>query len=162
MSWPKISTLIMEGLQTVISLPQTGNEIINCSGNHPVWRALLPLSSTQLLFFILKMGCGHYTLGNSLLPGHYPTYAEHCLDFSFVFSSPLLAWRNLFSASGIFCGEGTSQAVLGSSDQRKVPAIPSLFPKSEKIRALLYLGKGPEYRLFHDLRPVPSAYCPRA
>jgi hypothetical protein len=29
---------------------------------------------------------------------------KHCLDFSFVFSSPLPAWRNLFSASGIFCG----------------------------------------------------------
>ncbi len=26
---------------------------------------------------------------------------KHRLDFSFVFSAPLLAWRNLFSASGI-------------------------------------------------------------
>jgi len=30
---------------------------------------------------------------------------KHCLDFSFVFSAPLPAWRNLFSASGIFCYE---------------------------------------------------------
>jgi hypothetical protein len=29
---------------------------------------------------------------------------KHCLDFSFVFSAPLPAWENLFSASGIFCG----------------------------------------------------------
>jgi hypothetical protein len=29
---------------------------------------------------------------------------KHCLDSSFVFSAPLPAWRNLFSASGIFCG----------------------------------------------------------
>ncbi len=41
--------------------------------------------------------------------------------------------------------EGSSQAVLGSSDQRKVLASLS-FPKSEKITALLYLGKGPVLR----------------
>jgi hypothetical protein len=44
--------------------------------------------------------------------------------------------------------EGTSQAVLGSSDERKVPASMSLVPKSEKIPALLYVGK--------DLSTVPS------
>ncbi len=38
--------------------------------------------------------------------------------------------------------ECTSQAVLGSSDQRKVPASLSLFLKIEKIPALLLLGKG--------------------
>ncbi len=42
--------------------------------------------------------------------------------------------------------EGTSQAVLGSSDQGKVPASLSLFPKSEKIPSLLYIGKGPKNR----------------
>jgi hypothetical protein len=36
--------------------------------------------------------------------------------------------------------EGSSQAVLGSSDQRKVLASLS-FPKSEKIPAMLYVGK---------------------
>jgi hypothetical protein len=50
--------------------------------------------------------------------------------------------------------EGTSQAVLGSYDQRKVPASISLFLKSEKIPALLYVllyvGKGPEYSPFRD------------
>jgi hypothetical protein len=57
--------------------------------------------------------------------------------------------------------EGTSQAVLGSSDQLKVTASLSLFLKSEKIPALLYLGKRPEYnRPFCDFQPVPSAYRP--
>jgi hypothetical protein len=30
-------------------------------------------------------------------------HGKHCLDFSFVFSALLPAWRNLFSASKIFC-----------------------------------------------------------
>jgi hypothetical protein len=30
--------------------------------------------------------------------GFNPIYVKHCLDFSFVFSAPLLAWRTLFSA----------------------------------------------------------------
>ncbi len=45
---------------------------------------------------------------------------------------------------------GTNQAVLGSSDQLKVPASLSLFLKSEKIPALLYLGKGLEYKPFSE------------
>jgi hypothetical protein len=75
-------------------------------------------------------------------------YIKHCLDFSFVFSAPLRAWRNLISASGSSAVEGTSQPVTIS--------------KKWKIPALLYVGKGPEYRPFHDFRPVPSAYRPRA
>jgi len=55
-----------------------------------------------------------------------------------------------------------ARAVLGSSDQRKVPASLSLFLKCEKIPALLSVGKGPEYRPFRDFRPVPLAYRPRA
>jgi hypothetical protein len=31
-------------------------------------------------------------------------HVKHCLDFSFVFSAPLPAWRNLFLTSDIFCG----------------------------------------------------------
>jgi len=38
----------------------------------------------------------------------------------------------------------------------------SLFLKSEKIPALLEVGKGPEYRTFSDFRPLPSTYRPRA
>ncbi len=49
--------------------------------------------------------------------------------------------------------ECTSQVILGSSDQRNVSA--SLFLKSEKIPALLYVGKGLEHTPFHDFRSVP-------
>ncbi len=38
----------------------------------------------------------------------------------------------------------------------------SVFLKSEKSQAVLYGGKGPEYRLVHDFWPVPSAYWSRA
>jgi hypothetical protein len=91
---------------------------------------------------------------------------KHCLDFSFVFSAPLPAWRNLFSASGIICGgryqpgctgilwpaEGTSQAVLGSHDQRKVPASLSLFLEIEKIPDQLCLTE--ENDLSTDPSPI--------
>jgi hypothetical protein len=56
--------------------------------------------------------------------------------------------------------ESTSQTLLGSSDQEKVPASLSLFLKYEKIPALLYIGKGQEYRPFHDSQPFTSAYRP--
>jgi hypothetical protein len=86
---------------------------------------------------------------------------KHCLDFSFVFFSfPFLPEETCFQQAGYCAVEGTSQAVLGSSDQRKVPTSLSLFLKSEKIPALLYIGKGPEYMPFRDFRPVPLAYRP--
>jgi hypothetical protein len=50
--------------------------------------------------------------------------------------------------AGSLAVEGTSQAVLGSSCQWKVPASLSLFVKSEKIIVLLCVGKGHEYRRF--------------
>ncbi len=79
--------------------------------------------------------------------------------FSFVFPALLPAWKETcFQQVGSSAVEGTSQAVVGSSDQRKVPASLSLFLKSEKISALLYVGKGPQYRPFRDFRPVPLAY----
>jgi hypothetical protein len=65
--------------------------------------------------------------------------------------------------AGSLAVEGTSQAVLGSSDQWKVPASLSLFLKSEKIIVLLCVGKGHEYRRFvRDFFTVPSAYQHRA
>jgi hypothetical protein len=76
------------------------------------------------------------------------------------FRLPYLPEETCFQQTGSSAGEGTGQAILGSSDQPKVPARVSL--KSEKIPALLYLGNGSEYRPFHDFRPVPSAYWPRA
>jgi len=78
--------------------------------------------------------------------GEFSIIVNHCLEFSFVFSAPLPARGNLFSASGIFYGGRYQPLLLGSSDQRKVTASMSLFLKSEKIPALLYIGKGPEYQ----------------
>jgi hypothetical protein len=54
--------------------------------------------------------------------------------------------------------EETCFQQAGSSDERKVLASLSLFLKSEKIPALLYIGKGSEYRPFPDFQPAPSAY----
>ncbi len=56
--------------------------------------------------------------------------------------------------------QGGSSAVEGTS-QSKVLASLSLFLKSEKIPALPYEGKGPQYRSFHDFQRVPSAYWPQ-
>jgi hypothetical protein len=66
------------------------------------------------------------------------------------FQLPYLPEKTCFQQAGSSAVEGTSQAVLGSSDQRKVPAGLSLFLKSEKIQAVPYGGKGPEYRPVHD------------
>ncbi len=54
--------------------------------------------------------------------------------------------------------EGTSEAILGSSDQRNLSGSVSLFLKSEKISALLYVRKGLEDTPFHDfdLYPRPA------
>jgi hypothetical protein len=78
------------------------------------------------------------------------------------FQAPFRAWRNLFSASWIFCGGRYQPSHTRISDLQKVPARLSLFLKGEKIPALLYGGKGPEYMPFSDFRPIPSAYWPRA
>jgi hypothetical protein len=63
-----------------------------------------------------------------------------------VFSSLLPARRNLFSASGIFCSGRYQPGSTGISSL--------LLLKSENIPALLYLGKGPEYRPFRDFLPT--------
>jgi len=76
------------------------------------------------------------------------------------FQLPYLPEETSFQQTGSSAVEGTSQAILGSSDQRKVPASQSLFLKREKIPALLYGGKGLEYMPFCDFQPVPSAYWP--
>jgi hypothetical protein len=78
------------------------------------------------------------------------------------FQSPYLPGETCFQKVGSSAVEGTSQAILGSSDQWNVPASLSLFLKSGKIPPLLYKGKGPKYRPFRDFRSVPSAYWPWA
>jgi len=57
---------------------------------------------------------------------------EHCLDFSIVFSAPLLA-ETCFQQAGSSAVEGSSQAVLESSEQRKVLASLTLYQKLSKI-----------------------------
>jgi len=78
------------------------------------------------------------------------------------FQLPLPTWRNLFSASGIFCGgKYEEEAVLGYPDQWKVPANLSLFLKSEKIPTLLYVGKGLSTgpSVIFDLFPWAPGLC---
>jgi hypothetical protein len=58
------------------------------------------------------------------------------------FQLPYLPEETCLQQAGSSAVEGTSQVVLGSSDQRMVPASLSLFKKSEEIPALLYVGKG--------------------
>ncbi len=83
--------------------------------------------------------------------------------FLCIFSSLTCLKKPVFSKWNLLWWKVTRQAGLGSSawlipsDQRKVLASLSLFLKSEKIPALLYVGKEPECRPFHDFQPVPSA-----
>jgi hypothetical protein len=57
--------------------------------------------------------------------------------FLCIFSSLTCLKKHVLSKRGLLAVEGTSQAVLGY-----------LFLKSEKTLALLYAGKGPDYRPF--------------
>jgi hypothetical protein len=61
--------------------------------------------------------------------------------------------------SGSSTMEGTKQAGLGSSNQRNIPASLTLFPLSEKIPALLDIGKGLVFRPFsYNFIPILSRY----
>ncbi len=96
--------------------------------------------------------------------GEQASYYRKALPgfFLFIFSSLTSLKKPVFSKRDLLSWKvHTSQALLGSSDQQKVTANQSLFLKSEKIQALLSVGKGPEQRPFCDFRPVPSAYRPR-
>jgi hypothetical protein len=58
---------------------------------------------------------------------------KHCLDFSFyIFSSLTCPEKTCFQQARSSAVEGTSQAVLGSSDLRQVPASMTLFLKLKK------------------------------
>jgi len=57
---------------------------------------------------------------------------KHCLDFSFVFSVPLPAARNLFSGSPIFCGERYQPGCTGIFWPAEGTSSMSLFLKNWK------------------------------
>jgi hypothetical protein len=80
------------------------------------------------------------------------------LFFICIFSSITCLKKPVFSKRDLLLQpvEGTSQAVLGSSDQRKSIAKLSRFLKSEKIPALPYFAKAPEYRPFIYLQAHES------
>ncbi len=98
--------------------------------------------------------------GAVLLLSHYTTH-KSLPGFSFIFSAPLAAWRNLFSACGFFCGgryqpgctgifwsaEGTRQPVTiskkwinpSSALQRKQTWVQALLLYIRNRRAITFI-----------------------
>jgi hypothetical protein len=75
------------------------------------------------------------------------SYVKHCLDFSYVFSAPLPAWRNLSSASGRYqpsCtrifwpAEGTSQPVTISKNWKNLSS--ALRRKKSSVQTLQWFS----------------------
>jgi hypothetical protein len=131
--YPRILQLATMGKHLTMSyghLAHTGYELYN-QGPGNVRRP----STTG---YDIRFGQGRWLVSNT---GIGKGSVQHCLDFSFVFSAHLPTRRNLFSASGILCSGKYQPRSTGISSL-------SLLLKSEKIPALLYLGKGPEYRPF--------------
>ncbi len=96
---------------------------------------VLPMNATHFLkekVYIYILCGGWFILLQHQVVEVVSHYVKHCLDFSFVFSAPLRAWRNLFSARGIFCGERYQPGCTGILR----PASLSLFLKGEEISAL--------------------------
>jgi hypothetical protein len=116
---------------------------LNCLFYHPRSRALKQQNSTLWTY---------HSLVRKALLGF----------FLFYFQLPYLLEETCFQQAGSSAVEGTNQAVMGSCDQLNVPTTLSLFLKSENIPALLYVGKGAEYRPFRDFPAVPSAKKARA
>ncbi len=87
---------------------------------------------------------------------------KHCVDFSFVFSSPLLVWRKLFSASGIFCHGGYQPGCIGIFWLAKCTSQIVIIPKNEEIPGFPILRKRTWVRPFYDFRPVLWASPSRA
>jgi hypothetical protein len=68
----------------------------------------------------------------NLLPWPLPCVESTAWIFPLNFQICYLPEETCFQQAGFYAVEGISQAVLGSSDQQKVPASLSLFIKSEK------------------------------
>ncbi len=144
------------------------------SYNSPMLRFMIMFNSclSQWVGDILKMQ-GWTEI--HLLPGllmwecHHPRslpyifengpIVKYCLNFSFVFSAPLPAWRNLFSASGIFCGGKYQPGCTGifwllalGTDLKSWKAL-LLYRKKFKKKCFTTLDF-PKVRSFQTLAPV--------
>ncbi len=112
---------------------------MNCSGNHPLWRALLPfhhdISSfiRSVTFFSSCKWAVGITSGNSLRPGPYMCKALPGVFLCIFISLTCLPEETCFQQVGSFCGgryqpgctgifwpaEGTSQPVTISKKVKK-------------------------------------------
>ncbi len=133
-------------------------------GDHP--SVLTSQKSAQLLIqstnvcsmrFVRKSFlCGelHVNLDHHILElqDHWRSFnldiiGKHCLDFSFVFSAPLPAWRDLFSASRIiFCGERYQPGCTGIFWPAEGTSQPvTIFKKRKNPSSPLHEGKRLEF-----------------
>ncbi len=93
-----------------------------------VWKGNILSKVSESLLPLVETSCTHKPL---------PRF------FICIMNSLTCLEKTCFQQAGSSTVEGTSQAALGSCDQRKVPASLSLFLKREKIPAQFYVGKGP-------------------
>jgi len=80
---------------------------------------------------------GSVFITNCVLPFQPPPPQNPARIFLLYFQLSYLPQETCLQQAGSSAVEGTGQPVLGSSEQRKVPASLSLFLKREKIPALL-------------------------
>ncbi len=95
-----------------------------------------------------RVSLGRRCLARKALPGF----------FLCIFSSLTCAKKPGFSKGDLLQWKVPSKLYWNLlTSGRYQPACLSLFLKSGKIPAVLYIGKGREYRPFRDLRSVPEA-----
>jgi hypothetical protein len=81
------------------------------------------------------------------------SFVKHCLGFSLcIFSFFTYVKTPVFSKPDLLRWKVPARLYWGLLTSGRYPASLSLFLKCEKIPALLYIGKGPEYRPFLDFR----------
>jgi len=80
-------------------------------------------------------------------PRRLRLHVKHSWIFPLYFQLHHLPGETCFQQAGSYAVGRNSQALLGSSDNRKVLASLSIILKSEKIRTLIQVGKG---RPFHE------------
>ncbi len=114
-------------------IQQSGFTPSNALGTGHSWKSGLP--STLCL--------SQQTLISGMpYPWGLAYHVKQCLDFSFVFSAPSPARRNLFSASGIFCGRRYQPGSTGIFWPAESTRQPVIISKKWK------LSKGPKASQF--------------